>query len=221
MPPSPHSPTGIRPFARSLWRFTAITGFLLAVGGTLWAVWERIEREHLGTVPATRLEPMIAEASRRNGVSPFLIKAVILQESGFRPLARGTAGEIGLMQLTPAAVTDWERGTGFHLPHRGQIFDARLNIEIGTWYLARGITQWQGTADPIVPALAQYNAGRRNALKWHGGALTGPQLERVRFSSTHTYIKSILNFCHSFESDYTRREIRKSHSLRSAQSPPG
>jgi len=195
-------------------------GIAAAVIGILAAVGEHAARR-AAAGQTTRFDPMIWEAARRNGLSPFLIKAVILQESGFRPLARGRAGETGLMQVTPAAIRDWERRTGFRLGNPGLAFDARLNIEIGAWYLAHAMTQWQNAEDPLIPALSQYNAGRRNALKWHVGNSSGVGLERIRFSSTHEYIRNVQDQCRSLESEFIRREHRTTNRFGPAQPPAG
>ncbi len=205
---------------RGAWWTALAAGAAAAVVGVLAAVRERASRG--GDARRTaQFDPMIWEAARRNGLSPFLIKAVILQESGFRSLARGRAGEVGLMQVTPGAIRDWERRTGFRLGSPGLAFDARLNIEIGAWYLAHAVAQWQSAQDPLVPALSQYNAGRRNALKWHAGNSHGVGLERVRFSSTHEYIRSVRNKYRSLESDFIRREHQTTNRFGPAQPPAG
>ena len=46
-----------------------------------------------------RFDPVVQAASKRYGIEAALIKAVVWQESGFDPEARGKAGEIGLMQI--------------------------------------------------------------------------------------------------------------------------
>ena len=145
------------------------------------------------------LERVASEAASRHGLPPALVKAVIYQESRFRVLSRGGKGEIGLMQITEGAVLDWERHTGLRCPSRGALYDPRLNVEIGTWYLARAVRAWEDYGDRDVLALAQYNAGRRNALKWAPQDSEGKALDRVRFSSTREYIVSVLRYRASFE----------------------
>jgi len=44
---------------------------------------------------------MIAHASVVHGADPFLVAAIAIRESGFNPLAEGSAGERGLVQLHP------------------------------------------------------------------------------------------------------------------------
>ena len=47
-----------------------------------------------------------------------------------------------------------------------KLYDPETNIRVGTWYLNRSIKRWSQTDDPVTFALAEYNAGHSNALKW-------------------------------------------------------
>jgi hypothetical protein len=80
---------------------------------------------------------LIREASLRHGIAPGLVKAIIWRESRFRPYTVGRAQEVGLMQITAGAVSDWHDWSGGIMPSRSMCFDPGLNIEIGTWYMAR------------------------------------------------------------------------------------
>ncbi|WP_275783522.1 lytic transglycosylase domain-containing protein [Pararhizobium gei] len=65
------------------------------------------------------------------GVPVDLANAVITVESNFNPKARGSAGEIGLMQIKPATA----RMMGYSGGRNG-LFDAETNIKFGMKYLA-------------------------------------------------------------------------------------
>lgn len=141
-----------------------------------------------------QFEDIALEASARHAVSPDLVKAVIRQESGFQPRRVGAAGEIGLMQVTPIAARDWCEAHGVPYRFRGMLSDPRFNIEIGTWYLARGLRRWQEFRDADVLALAEYNAGRSRAIKWAPEDPVENALGNVGFSSTKAYITRILEY---------------------------
>lgn len=147
-------------------------------------------------------DAIIAEAAGRHRVSPALVKAIIRQESSFRPWIEGKAGEVGLMQVTSGAVQDWERGTGQRCLNRGMLFEPRLNVEIGSWYVAVGLMQWQEHPDKEVLALAQYNAGLKNALRWAAGDPAKSTLDRISFPGTRRYIERVLRFKDEYEHDY-------------------
>ena len=56
-------------------------------------------------------DDLIEQASIRHDVDPCLIRAVIKKESRFNAGARGKHKEVGLMQITAAVATDWEKAT--------------------------------------------------------------------------------------------------------------
>lgn len=93
--------------------------------------------------------PVISKAAQRYGVNPALIKAVITIESCFKPGARGSSGEKGLMQLMPATARR------FGLQGHGTWH----NIHAGTRYLATLLARYQGNTHR---AVAAYNAGEGN-----------------------------------------------------------
>ncbi len=156
-----------------------------------------------------RYDNLILEAATRNHVPPLLVKAVIARESSFNPYARGAAGEIGLMQITAGAVSDWARITGHDVPLTGLLFDPTLNIEIGTWYLGRALAQWREYRDAERLALAQYNAGRERAKDW---APKDPRealrLSRISIGSTREYIKKVEGYWRDFEQEDQSSEAR-------------
>jgi len=149
---------------------------------------------------------MIEEAASRHSVSPDLVRAVIRQESEFRPRMIGGVGELGLMQITPNAARDWYRAHGREYRFRGLLLDPRLNIEIGTWYLARGLRYWEEYSDADVLALAEYNAGRRRVRQWAPDDPRENAIDSVGFSSTKAYIIRILGY-----RDLYAQESGKSH----------
>lgn len=187
----------------ALWlALVAVLGLLLAAVCVLLAHSRRprVNRRDM-------FDPIIWEASRRHQVSPFMVKAVIWRESSFYPWALGGKDEIGLMQITAGAVADWERGTGKKCRLRGLLFDPRLNIEIGTWYLGRALARWREHRDSDVLALAQYNAGATNAARWSPkDPREEVSLRSISFPPTREYIRTVLQYRLSLEKEYTASE---------------
>jgi len=140
-----------------------------------------------------RFDALIAEAAQRHAVDPALVKAVIKQESRFDPDVRGKAGEIGLMQVGALAVKDWEVAHGRSVGRLANLFDPRLNIEVGTWYLSRALQQWAHREEQDVVALVQYNAGRQWALKV-AGEREIIVLQDVPIASTRQYISNVRKY---------------------------
>lgn len=154
----------------------------------------------------SRYDEIIWGAAGRHNISPFLVKALIKQESDFTAHAVGKAGERGLMQITPGAVADWERVTGGSCPHPGLLFNPALNIEVGTWYLGRALRRWRKYRNADVLALAEYNAGPSRAKNWAPKNPEDDALARIRFPGTHRYIRNILEYKKEYEGQSTSGE---------------
>jgi hypothetical protein len=101
-----------------------------------------------------RLDEMITQSARRNGIDHRLILAVMKQESSFNTRALSYKGARGLMQLMPATasrfgVTD--------------IYDPAQNIEGGARYLRFLLNTFNGNVEL---ALAGYNAGEHAVYRY-------------------------------------------------------
>jgi soluble lytic murein transglycosylase len=137
----------------------------------------------------------IRAAANRYKVDPALVKAVVWRESRFNPSVRGRAQELGLMQIREEAAQEWadaEHITGFEHAH---CLDPQTNALAGTWYLRKLLRRYVQTDDPIPYALADYNAGRGNVLKWNSGeAATNSTVfvEQIGFPGTKAYVKSVM-----------------------------
>jgi soluble lytic murein transglycosylase len=83
------------------------------------------------------------------------VVAVIRTESAFDAYAVSGVGAMGLMQMMPTTGTFLALRRGTALRHRQTLFDAELNIELGTAYLASLLREF-GTAEA---ALVAYNGG--------------------------------------------------------------
>jgi peptidoglycan lytic transglycosylase len=142
-----------------------------------------------------RFDPLILSASRRYGVEPALVKAVVWRESRFNPRARGKAGEFGLMQIREAAASEWaqaERLKSFAPEH---LLDPATNTLAGTWYLRKLLARYQKTDSPIPYALADYNAGRSNVLRWNKGAAETNAVAfvgQMDYPGTRKYVRSVI-----------------------------
>ena len=100
-------------------------------------------------------DELIAEHAQLNRVRADLVRAVMQVESAFNPRAQSPKGALGLMQLMPATLRQYN----VHNP-----FDPSENVRAGVAYLRELLDRYQNNEQL---ALAAYNAGP-GAVDRHG-----------------------------------------------------
>ena len=143
---------------------------------------------------AHRYDRLIVEISQEHGLDARLVSALIWRESRYDARCVGKAGEIGLMQVTEGAAGEWARAARVRPFRKETLFDPRTNVMAGCWYLARAIRLWSDRPDPLPYALAEYNAGRQNAVRWAGAAGQDGSafIQSISYPTTQRYVKDIL-----------------------------
>ncbi len=108
-------------------------------------------------VPA--LTEAIIRESSEFGFDPVFVLSIIKTESTFNPNARGTSGEIGLMQVRPETAK-WIAGKfGVEWKGEGALYDPVYNVKIGIRYFSLLRSKFGKTAFYYIPA---YNMGPKN-----------------------------------------------------------
>ncbi len=107
-----------------------------------------------------------------HGLDPFLLLAVMMHESRFNMKARGSAGEIGLMQIMPRTAQWLASQAG--LPEQFDLENPSINIRIGATYLASLRKKFKSHRSRY---LAAYNMGSRNVRR-----LLASEIEPTRYS---------------------------------------
>lgn len=103
---------------------------------------------------------LISKYANQYDVPVALATAVIRIESNFNPMARGSHGEIGLMQIKPATA----RMMGYSGGAKG-LFDPETNIKYGMKYLAAAHDLGGGqTCNTILKYNAGHGATRMNPV---------------------------------------------------------
>lgn len=110
-----------------------------------------------------KIAKAILVESNKYNIDPVFIASIIKTESSFNPLAKGTSGEVGLMQLMPK--------TGEYIAKKiklnkykgaDTLRDPVKNIKIGVAYINYLRQKFDNTAYKYVPA---YNMGPGNVIK--------------------------------------------------------
>jgi soluble lytic murein transglycosylase-like protein len=110
--------------------------------------------------PRGRFHSIITRYATENGVPVELAHAVISVESQYRPNVRGSAGEVGLMQIKPSTA----RGLGFAGSVKA-LYDPETNIRFGMKYLGMARKLGGGTTcGTILKYNAGHNAKRMNPV---------------------------------------------------------
>jgi soluble lytic murein transglycosylase len=168
---------------RKWWLFGIILLGCLAGWAERW--WNR--REH-------SQDAVIMAASRKHGVDPALVKAVVWRESWFDPNAKGTSGEVGLMQIMKDTANDWAKAQRMMLFTHQELFDPAKNTDCGAWYLRRLLGRYQSTDHPVIYALAAYNAGPSRVARWSKGVgvtNSAEFLRQMEFPGTRKYVLTV------------------------------
>ncbi len=129
------------------------------------------------------------------GLEPAYVYGLIRQESRFIMDARSVVGASGLMQVMPATAKWTAKKIGLIDFTPAKLTDRDTNIAIGTGYLKLVLDSFQGSM-PL--AAAAYNAGPSRARTWRG-ASGAPVLEaaiwaeNIPFNETRDYVKKVLS----------------------------
>jgi len=135
-----------------------------------------------------------------------LYKAQLIQESRLDPLAKSSAGAVGISQMMRGTWYQWAPEAGYKGKRRT---DPEASINVGAVYMAYLINEWswpRPVADRYCLAMASYNAGLGNILKaqkrmgdpsLYAEIIVGlPHITGEKNSNeTITYVSRILDYC--------------------------
>jgi soluble lytic murein transglycosylase len=143
----------------------------------------------------------IKRHSARNGLDPYLVAALINQESAFLPDARSRANAIGLMQILPSTGRRLARQQRVPRFTAGALTRPDLNIQLGTAYFADLSRRLGG----VHLALASYNAGAHRVSIWTSerpGLQRDEFIDDIPFPETQQYVKKILGTAEDYRALY-------------------
>jgi soluble lytic murein transglycosylase len=135
---------------------------------------------------------LIVKYSTQAGLDPFLVAALIRQESEFNAKALSAAKAVGLMQIMPAVGRELARKVPVRGFRTSQLTSPETNIRLGTYYFRRLLDSCDGKLED---ALAAYNAGRSRVTAWRGWGPfddTNEFAETIPFAQTRDYVQIIL-----------------------------
>jgi soluble lytic murein transglycosylase len=144
--------------------------------------------------------PLIQKYSKMHGLDPFLITALMAQESTFTAEIRSSANARGLMQLMPGTGRIYARKLGMKFS-TASLLQPETNVRLGTQYFKDLVDRFGG----VHYALAGYNAGEHRVAKWltdAPGLPTDEFIDNIPFPETQNYVKRILGTAEDYRRLY-------------------
>ena len=126
------------------------------------------------------------------GVDPYLVAAIIREESQYDWRAVSRVGAIGLMQVMPGTANNVAQRLGLPAVGREDLFDQETNIRIGVHYVEQLLEQFSGN---VAYTIASYNAGPIAVGNWitlHRGRSQDEFVELIPYQETRQYVKRVL-----------------------------
>lgn len=122
---------------------------------------------------------------------PYLVAAVMREESNFNPKAVSITGALGLMQIMPSTGRTLARELGEEDFDSKELFDPKTNIRYGSRYLDELSKMFDNNA---ILAIASYNAGPDAAARWKDAFRVAPDefIESIPYPETRLYTKKVL-----------------------------
>ena len=113
-------------------------------------------------VDAMKITNVLIRESQKYGMDPIFTLALIKTESQFNPIAIGSVGEIGLMQVRPETGQWIARKFGYRWLGKNSLKDPAINIKFGVAYLSYLKSKYKNEAIKYINA---YNLGPANVYR--------------------------------------------------------
>jgi peptidoglycan lytic transglycosylase len=150
-----------------------------------------LPRELLQVIFPLTYWDLIRKHSAARDLDPYLVAALIAQESTFDAGVRSVANAWGLMQIVPSTGRKLARTLGMKRFSTSMLTNPEINIRMGTLYFSRLVQQFGGS----YYALASYNAGESRVVRWkleRPGLDEDEFIDDIPFPETQNYVKRIL-----------------------------
>jgi soluble lytic murein transglycosylase len=166
----------------------------MAAGG------EELPRDLLTVIFPMAYWDLIRKHAAARDLDPYLVAALVAQESTFVADVRSHANAYGLMQLLPSTARQYARK--LKIPYSARLLtDPEANIRMGTSYLADKIREF----GDLHLALASYNAGETAVRRWKAERpdLEGDEfVDDIPYPETQGYVKKLLGTAEDYRRLY-------------------
>lgn len=176
----------------------AIPLLLRGEGRLLAGPWRGLPRSLLARYLPLLWRDEVGRAAAAAGVPPWVLAALVRQESAWNPQARSPAGAVGLAQAMPATARELIRARQYPQSWGRQLTDPEINLTLGARLLADWRSRFNGS---WTAALASYNGGeRRVRAAWErAGRRDGPEfVEGIEMPETWDYVHRVVLFAEGY-----------------------
>lgn len=146
---------------------------------------------------------LIRAHAAEQSLDPFVVAALVAQESTFQADVRSPANAWGLMQILPTTGRQIAREIGIAPFSTARLKEPSVNVRIGTQFFGDLVRRFGDTA----PALAGYNAGASRAARWISENPNLPRdewIDEISFPETQHYVKRVLGTSDDYRRLYPR-----------------
>ncbi|MFB3903377.1 MAG: transglycosylase SLT domain-containing protein [Acidobacteriota bacterium] len=149
---------------------------------------------------------LVVRFGTERGIDPYLLLAVMKQESGFQPDAISPASARGLMQLMPGTARELSRRLRVPFKGTATLDDPEVSINLGSFYFRQMLDNFGGVLEK---GLAAYNGGASNVRRWEK-KLTTPDttifVSNIGFRETKLYVLRVLGSYWTYRRLYANAE---------------
>lgn len=130
--------------------------------------------------------------AKQEQLDPFLVAALVRQESEFDTKVISRAKAYGLTQVLPSTGRELSRKVGMKGFTSKMLFEPAINLQLGTHYIRTLLDQLQTYPEAT---LAAYNAGKSRSvawLSWHEYREAAEFVESIPFTETRDYVQIVI-----------------------------
>jgi soluble lytic murein transglycosylase len=179
----------------------AITAMRRAYPQFMAAGGEALPQPILGVIFPVDYWDLISQFATERRLDPFLMAALIAQESTFDAGIRSVANAWGLMQILPSTGARYARTLGIQPFSTASLTNPEVNVRIGMAYFADLVAMF----GEVAPALAAYNAGENRVVRWlaeRPGFERDEFVDDIPFPETQNYVKRVLGTAEDYRRLY-------------------
>lgn len=174
------------------------------LGRTLpqWLPLETVPREIRQLLYPQGFAPIVQRRAESQGVDPYLLLAIIREESRFKEDAKSVASARGLMQFIPSTAQRVALDLGRQSLELNDLYDPEISVALGAAYVDILL---KSLGDVPLYSVAAYNAGEDAVQRWRSMADRYDPLQFVwdiTYTETRQYCHKVMGAYHHYQQTY-------------------